>query len=69
MGPISRAAVVKRQEADSRFQGAVLEELQGIRSVLNRLVGMNALEKETINERIDRAEKRITELEHPARPA
>lgn len=65
MGPNSRAAIVMRQRADSEFQGAVIEELQGIRSVLNRLVGTNALDKETIHERLDRTEERIAFLERP----
>ncbi len=63
MGPASKAALVARQRADSDFQSAVLEELQGIREILNRLAGRYALEQETINERIETAEGRIARLE------
>ncbi len=63
MGPVSRAAIIKRQEADTRFQAALLEELQGIRASLNNLTGRGALETESINERIDRVEERLVTLE------
>jgi hypothetical protein len=63
MGPISRAAVIKAQEADTRFKSAVLDELQGIRAALNTLTGRTALEAESINERIDRIEERLTARE------
>lgn len=63
MGPASRAAIIKAQEADTRFKAALLEELQGIRSALNNLTGRGALEIESVNERIDEAEKRIAALE------
>jgi hypothetical protein len=66
MGPVSRAAIIKRQEAEERFFGAMIEELQGIRSALNTLTGRNALEIESVNERIDQAENRIVELERSA---
>lgn len=63
MGPISRAAIIKAQEADTRFKSALLEELQGIRSALNNQNGRVALETESINERIDRIEERFGEFE------
>jgi hypothetical protein len=63
MGPVSRAAVIKSQEADTRFKSAVLDELQGIRAALNTLTGRTALEAESINERIDRIEERLTARE------
>ncbi len=62
MGPRSKEALVARQRADSEFQGAVLEELQGIREALNRLSGRIALDQETLDERITAAEQRIAEL-------
>lgn len=63
MGPVSRAALIKAQEADTRFKSALLEELQGIRSALNQQNGRGALEVESINERIDRVEERLGDLE------
>lgn len=63
MGPVSRAAIIKRQEAEERFFGAMIEELQGIRSALNTLTGRNALEIESINERIDQTEERLAVVE------
>jgi hypothetical protein len=62
MGPRSKEALVARQRADSEFQGAVLEELQGIREALNKLSGRIALDQETINERLETAEQRIADL-------
>jgi hypothetical protein len=43
LGPISRAAVIKAQEADTRFKSAVLDELQGIRAALNTLTGRTSI--------------------------
>lgn len=63
MGPASRAAIIKAQEADTRFKSALLEELQGIRAALNNLTGRGALEIESVNERVDRVEERLTTLE------
>lgn len=63
MGPISRAAMVKRQITDSEFQGAVLEELQGIRAALNTLSGRIALDTETLTERIETLDQRITDAQ------
>jgi hypothetical protein len=69
MGPVSRAALVRRQEADSKFQGAILEELQGIREILNRLSGRHALDSETVNERLEAIETRVSTIEHATRSA
>lgn len=68
MGPTSKDATVRRQIADSEFQGAVLEELRGIREVLNRLAGSHELDKEQVNERLDKVEERVFDLER-ARPS
>lgn len=63
MGPVSRAAIVKHQRAVEETLGAVLEELQGMRAALNTLNGRNAMELETVNERIDRQDERISSIE------
>ena len=70
MGPLSRSAVLKRWEAEEHFYGAMIEELQGIRSALNTLTGRGALEIESINERVERTEERLATLERarPPRP-
>jgi hypothetical protein len=63
MGPATKAALVARQQADSEFQGAVLEELQGIREAINKLAGRHSLETESINERVETVEKRVSQIE------
>lgn len=70
MGPTSKQALNIRWEAEERYFGALLEELIAIRSSLNTLTGRTALEQEGINERLDRTEERLFQLERarPTRP-
>lgn len=68
MGPISRASLVKIERAGVKFDAALLEELQGIREILNKMSGTHEFDKETFNERVDQVEGRLSELERRARP-
>lgn len=63
MGPASKAALVKRQLADSEVHAAILEELSWIRGKLNAMTGEGALDKESIDERLDKVENRIAAVE------
>lgn len=67
MGPVSKAALIKHQEAVVEFHGAVLEEFRWLRGKINELVGRGALDKETADEWREATEKRLTELENRAR--
>ena len=68
MGPASRAAVIRHQVAMEKLMGALLEELQGIRSTINTFTGRYGLDKETIDERITQIEDRVYSIERTARP-
>ena len=51
-----------------KLMGALLEELQGIRSTINTFTGRYGLDKETIDERITQIENRVYDIERTARP-
>ena len=69
MGPASKEALVQTLNSLTGAVGDIVEELQALRSVLNRMSGMDALQKETINERFDRQDERLLALERATRPA
>lgn len=69
MGPVSRAAVIRHQVAMEALMGALLEELQGIRSTINTFTGRYGLDKETLDERLTQIENRVYDIERSARPA
>lgn len=63
MGPISRSAVAQHQRAVESALGHIVDELQMMRIELQKLSGRNALDKETIDERLDKVEDRVFEIE------
>jgi siroheme synthase len=63
MGPVSRAAVVQHQRAVESALGHIVDELQMIRVELQKQSGRTALDQETINERLERVETRVFDLE------
>jgi hypothetical protein len=67
MGPISRAAVLQHQRAVEKTLGHIVDELQMMRIELQKLTGRHELERETINERLERAETRLFDLERSNR--
>lgn len=70
MGPVSRAATVQFQREVIGALRDVVEELQALRGLINNRLGGNALDHETINQRIDATERRLYDLENERpRPA
>lgn len=63
MGPVSRAAVIKHQRAVESTLGHIVDELQMMRVELQKLGGRHALDKETIDERLQRVEDRVFAIE------
>lgn len=65
MGPRSQAAVADFQREIIGALRSVREELLALRQTINRNLGSNALDHETIETRLDQAEGRLYRLEHP----
>lgn len=67
MGPVSRAATVQFQQAIVNALRDLVREQRETRELINNRMGGNALDHETINERINATERRIYEAEQDIR--
>lgn len=70
MGPNSRAAAVQFQREITAALRDIGRELRETRELINNRLGGNALDHETLGQRIDAVENRVYYLENDrARPA
>lgn len=60
MGPVSRAAAIQFQREITGALRDIVQELQETRALINNRLGGNALDHETINNRIDATERRLS---------
>ncbi len=67
MGPVSRAATIQFQREVTGALRDIVQELQETRALINNRLGGNALDHETINQRIDAAERRLVLAEKDLR--
>lgn len=64
MGPVSRAATVQFHREVSGVLHDIVEELQALRGLINNRLGGNALDHETLGQRIDATERRLYAIEN-----
>lgn len=70
MGPVSRGATVEFQREMTASLRQIVRELRETRELINNRMGGNALDHETLNQRIDAVENRVYFLENERpRPA
>lgn len=63
MGPVSLSATVQFQREVTGALRDIVQELQETRALINNRLGGNALDHETIHNRIDATERRLYEAE------
>lgn len=66
MGPVSRAATIAYQREVTGTLRDIVQELQGLRELINNRLGGNALDHETFNHRFETVEGRVYALEREA---
>jgi hypothetical protein len=67
MGPVSRAATIQFQREVTGALRDIVQELQATRALINNRLGGNALDHETLHERIDATERRLVIAEKEIR--